>query len=53
MHNVDSLIEKWRESVAPYFIGRGDVMDELESHVRDKVDALMAQGMTAESASSQ
>lgn len=50
MPEVDQRIAGWRAAAAPLFRGREEVLDELESHLREEVDRQLADGATAEDA---
>ncbi len=40
MPELETLVAGWREQAAKLFAGRGDVLDELECHLWDSLDAL-------------
>lgn len=50
MLEVDDLVARWRESVAPYFHDREEVLDELESHLLDAIDRLTNAGSSPDEA---
>ena len=43
MHNLELLVAEWRKSMAELGVGRKK-LDELESHLREKVDQLVRSG---------
>lgn len=50
MPDTERRIGKWRRSMTAHFAGREDVLDELESHLRDGIDALLEVGTSPEQA---
>lgn len=44
MSDIKTLIAAWRASAVPFFRGRAEVLDELESHLWDEVDRRTAAG---------
>ena len=45
MHNLDELILEWRKAAATPNVS-AETLDELETHLREKVDQLVRSGMT-------
>ena len=45
MHNLDQLILEWRKTAATRNVS-AETLDELETHLREKVDQLVRSGMT-------
>lgn len=43
MHNLDELIREWRQVMTPKF--RGETLDELENHLREHAEHLVAAGL--------
>jgi len=50
MFNLDSAISEWRRKMIAAGIKSADVLDELESHLREDVEQQMRAGATAERA---
>jgi hypothetical protein len=50
MFNLEEMIQRWRESMQAAGIGPGPVRDELESHLRDGLDAGLRSGLNPASA---
>jgi hypothetical protein len=44
MRDVEGRIAEWRNAMATQILGRDDVLDELEGHLRDELDALTEAG---------
>src|SRR3954454_9294742 len=50
MFDIDTQIQEWRRTVAVHFGDRGDVVDELEAHLRDDLDRRIRSGVAPEQA---
>jgi hypothetical protein len=50
MFDMDTRIQEWRRTVAAHLGDRGDVVDELEAHLRDDVDRRIRSGVAPERA---
>src|SRR5687767_5051251 len=48
MFNLENQIRAWRSGLAGELRGRQEVLDELESHLRDAVDRLIRAGKSPE-----
>lgn len=44
MPDLDHFLTDWRRSVEPHFQSREDVLDELECHLYDTIEAQVSQG---------
>ena len=49
MHNLEKLIAEWRKTAATPNVS-AETLDELETHLREKVDQLVRSGMTVSDA---
>ena len=49
MHNLEKLITEWRKTAATSSVS-AETLDELETHLREKVDQLVRSGMTVSDA---
>jgi ABC-type transport system involved in cytochrome c biogenesis permease subunit len=49
MLDLETRIASWRQTVAAVFPGNRDLCDELESHLRDDLDARLKSGATLDS----
>ena len=50
MFDLEEALSKWRRQMAADGIERSDVLDELESHLRDDIDQHLRAGVSAEEA---
>src|SRR5438874_2672767 len=50
MFDIDRQIQEWRRTVSAHFGDRGDVVDELEAHLRDDFDRRVRSGVSPEQA---
>jgi hypothetical protein len=50
MFDIDTQIQEWRRTVSVHFGDRGDVVDELEAHLRDDLDRRIRSGVAPEQA---
>src|SRR3954451_698475 len=50
MFDIDTQIQEWRRMVSAHFVDRGDVVDELEAHLRDDLDRRVRSGVSPEQA---
>src|SRR4051794_16250609 len=50
MFDIDTQIQEWRRSVLAHLGDRGDVVDELEAHLRDDLDRRIRSGVAPEQA---
>jgi hypothetical protein len=50
MFDIDTQIQEWRRTVSAHFGDRGDVVDELEAHLRDDLDRRIRSGVAPEQA---
>jgi len=50
MFDIDTEIQEWRRTVSAHFGDRGDVVDELEAHLRDDLDRRIRSGVSPEQA---
>jgi hypothetical protein len=50
MFDIDTRIQEWRRTVLAHFGDRGDVVDELEAHLRDDLDRRLRSGVAPEQA---
>ena len=50
MFDIDTQIEEWRRTVSAHFGDRGDVVDELEAHLRDDLDRRIRSGVAPQRA---
>jgi hypothetical protein len=48
--DIDTRIQEWRRTVSAHFGDRGDVVDELEAHLRDDLDRRVRSGVSPEQA---
>src|SRR5262245_8529843 len=50
MFNLEKAIEEWRRRVSAGGIKSGEVLDELESHLRDDIEQRTRQGLSVQAA---
>src|SRR4051795_11962403 len=50
MFDIETRIQEWRRTVSAHFGDRGDVVDELEAHLRDDVERRVRSGVSSEQA---
>jgi hypothetical protein len=50
MHDHEERLTQWRQELADQIGANADVLDELESHLREQTDQLIRQGKTPEEA---
>ena len=50
MFNLEKAIEAWRGRMMEGGITEGEVLDELESHLRDDIEQRVRQGLSGEAA---
>src|SRR5690348_10268637 len=50
MFNLEKAIQKWRDRMVAAGINAREVLDELESHLRDDIEQRARQGQTVQAA---